>query len=268
MKNAFRYSLKHSIPILIGFIPVGLSYGVLMQASGFDWLWTGASSLIVLAGSLQFLAVSFFAGGVSLATVAIMALLLNSRHIFYGIPFIEKWKDYGPGKIFLIYALADEAFSLHCSNCFDDGDPAHKKWSYIFCAMLIVFYWVSLSVIGALIGSLIPFSTEGIDFALTALFIVILADQIKAADGKIGPAVIAAVSSLVCLLLFGPSGFILPSLMVTVVVLTLLRKRISGETPLGEALSETASSEKLLSEETPSEKVSSEKVSSGKGGVV
>ena len=122
MKNAFRYSLKHSIPILIGFIPVGLAYGVLMQANGLNWLWTGASSILIFAGSLQFLDVSFFAGGVSLITVAIMALLLNSRHIFYGIPFIEKWKDYGPWKLFLIYALPDEAFSLHCSNDFDDGD--------------------------------------------------------------------------------------------------------------------------------------------------
>ena len=91
MKNAFRYSLKHSIPILISFIPVGLAYGILMQTSGLNWVWTGACSLFVFAGSLQFLAVSFFAGGVSLLSVMIMAFLLNSRHIFYGIPFLEKW---------------------------------------------------------------------------------------------------------------------------------------------------------------------------------
>lgn len=229
MKNAFRYSLKHSIPILIGFIPVGLAYGVLMQASGLNWVWTGAASLLVFAGSLQSLAVSFFAGGVSLITVAVMALLLNSRHIFYGIPFMEKWKDYGPWKLFLIYALPDEAYSLHCANTFDDGDPVHKKWTYIFDALLILLYWVVLTVLGALIGSLIPFRTDGIDFALTALFIVILLEQLRSAEGKAGPAVIAAVSSLVCLLLFGPSGFILPSLMITVVLLTVLRTKLSGK---------------------------------------
>ncbi len=227
MKNAFRYSLKHSIPILIGFIPVGLAYGVLMQANGLNWLWTGAGSILIFAGSLQFLAVSFFAGGISLFTVAVMALLLNSRHIFYGIPFIEKWKDYGPWKLFLVYALTDEAFSLHCSNDFDDGDPAHKKWTYIFDSLLVLIYWVVLSVLGALIGSLISFRTDGIDFALTALFIVILLEQLKSAEGKTGPAVIAAVSSLVCLLLFGPSDFILPSLMITVFLLILLRNKIS-----------------------------------------
>ena len=223
MKKAFHYSLKHSIPILISFIPVGLAYGILMRTTGLNWVWTGACSLFIFAGSLQFLAVSFFAGGISILSVLLMALLLNSRHIFYGIPFIEQWSKYGPWKLFLIYALPDEAFSLHCSNTFDDGNEEHKKWSYIFEAMLILIYWVSLSIIGALLGSLITFNTAGIDFALTALFIVILIEQLKASERYFLPAGIAAVSSVVCLLLFGPSGFILPSLMITVVLLMIFR---------------------------------------------
>ena len=231
MKKAFLYSLKHSIPILISFIPVGLAYGILMQTSGLNWLWTGACSLFIFAGSLQFLAVSFFAGGVSLLSVAVMAFLLNSRHIFYGIPFIDRWKQYGPWKLFLIYALPDEAFSLHCSNTFDDGSEENRKWTYVFDALLVLLYWVILSVTGALIGSLISFNTDGIDFALTALFIVILTEQMKTADGNVLPAVIAAVSSVICLLLFGPSGFILPSLMMTVLLLNLLRGRIEKRMP-------------------------------------
>ena len=229
MKNAFRYSLKHSIPILISFIPVGLAYGILMQTSGLNWVWTGACSLFVFAGSLQFLAVSFFAGGISLLSVMIMALLLNSRHIFYGIPFLEKWKNYGIWKLFLIYALPDEAFSLHCSNTFDDGNEVNKRWTYVFDALLILLYWVSLSIIGALLGSLITFRTDGIDFALTALFIVILIEQLKAAEGSRLPAIIAGASSIVCLLIFGPGGFILPSLLITVVLLIVLRSRIERE---------------------------------------
>ena len=229
MKKAFFYSLRHSVPILISFVPVGLAYGILMRSSGLNWLWTGACSLFIFAGSLQFLAVSFFAGGVSLLTVAVMALLLNSRHIFYGVPFIEKWRDYGPAKLFLIYALPDEAFSLHCSNSFDDGDPRHKKWSYVFDALLVLLYWVTLSVLGALVGAWIPFSTEGIDFALTALFLVILIDQLKAAKGSVLPAVIAAASSLSCLLAFGADAFILPSLAVTVFLLLVLRARDGKE---------------------------------------
>ncbi|MBQ9662813.1 MAG: AzlC family ABC transporter permease [Oscillospiraceae bacterium] len=223
MKKAFQYAFRHSIPILISFIPVGLAYGLLMQTAGYNWAWTGACSLFIFAGSLQFLAVSFFAGGISLATVTVMALLLNSRHIFYGIPFIEKWKKYGPWKLFLIYSLADESFSLHCSNRFDDGSEKDRMWSYVFEAALVMFYWLVLSVLGALLGSLIRFDVTGIDFALTALFMVILIDQMKAVEGSRLPAVIAAVSSVVCLLIFGPSGFILPSLLITVVLLLVFR---------------------------------------------
>ena len=226
MKNAFKYSLKHSFPILISFIPVGLAYGILMQTSGLNWIWTGACSLFIFAGSLQFLAVSFFAGGISLVSVIVMALLLNSRHIFYGILFIEQWRKYGPWKLFLIYALPDEAFSLHCSNTYDDADENGKKWSQIFDALLILIYWVLLSVIGALIGSLITFSTDGIDFSLTALFIVILIEQLKSAEGSRLPAVIAAASSVTCLLLFGSANFILPSLAITVILLMLFRRII------------------------------------------
>ncbi|MBR4549723.1 MAG: AzlC family ABC transporter permease [Oscillospiraceae bacterium] len=227
MKKAFRYSLRHSLPILISFIPVGIAYGILMQTAGLNWIWTGACSLFIFAGSLQFLAVSFFAGGVSLVTVAVMALLLNSRHIFYGIPFIEQWRRYGVWRLFLIFALPDEAFSLHCSNRFDEDDAEGKKWSFVFDALLILIYWVALSILGALVCSLIPFDTAGIDFALTALFIVILIEQLKAPGKSALPALIAAVSSGICLLCFGPSGFILPSLMITVLGLIVFRGPIS-----------------------------------------
>ena len=227
MKNAFRYSLKHSIPILISFIPLGLAYGILMRTAGQSWLCTGFCSLFVFAGSLQFLMIEFFAGGVTLLSVTVMALLLNSRHIFYGIPFIKEWKDYGPFKCFLIYSLTDEAFSLHCSNDFDDGNEVHKKWTYVFDSLLTLIYWVFLSILGALAGSLITFNTSGIDFALTALFIVILINQIKSSSSRL-PCILAALSSVICLLILGPSNFILPSLLVTVGLLILFRGRISG----------------------------------------
>ena len=107
MKQAFLYSLKNSLPIFVSFLPVGLAYGIVMQTAGYNWLWTAGTCATVLAGSLQFLMVSFFAGGASLLAVAAMALLLNSRHIFYGIPFIEKWKGYGFWRYFLIFALPE-----------------------------------------------------------------------------------------------------------------------------------------------------------------
>ena len=231
MKQAFLYSFKKSIPVLVSFLPVGVAYGILMQTSGYNWIWTAGTSITVLAGSLQFLMVPFFAGGVSLVAVAAMALLLNSRHIFYGIPFIEKWRGYGFWRFFLIYSLADEIFSLHCANDFDDGNDRHKKFSYVFSAALVVSYWVGFCIAGALIGGLISFNTEGIDFAMTALFIVILLEQLRSVSGRLS-AVIALCSSLTCLVLLGPDRFILPSLMVTVVLLLVLqrnRKEVQDE---------------------------------------
>lgn len=226
MAKTLRYAVKHSFPIFISFIPVGLAYGVLMQNAGYNFLWTGACSLFVMAGSLQYLMVSFFAGGVSLATVAIMALLLNSRHIFYGLSFIEKFRSFGFWKYFLIYSLTDENYSLHCSHDFDDD--IDEKWAYVLTALMSILYWVVLSILGALIGTLIPFDTTGIDFALTALFIVILIEQMSGADNRL-PALLAFVSSIVCLILFGPSNFILPSLVITVALLTILRSRIEPQ---------------------------------------
>ena len=226
MAKSLRYAVKHSFPIFISFIPVGLAYGVLMQNAGYNFLWTGACSLFVMAGSLQYLMVSFFAGGVSLATVAIMALLLNSRHIFYGLSFIEKFRSFGFWKYFLIYSLTDENYSLHCSHDFDDD--IDEKWAYVLTALMPILYWVVLSILGALIGTLIPFDTTGIDFALTALFIVILIEQMSGADNRL-PALLAFVSSIVCLILFGPSNFILPSLVITVALLTILRSRIEPQ---------------------------------------
>lgn len=192
MRKTAAYAFHHSIPILIGFFPVGIAYGLLMQQAGYNFLWSGACSLFVLAGSLQFLMVTFFAGGVSLATVAVLALLLNSRHIFYGLSFIDKFRSFGPWRWFLIYSLCDENYSLHCSH--DFGPDVNEKWAYVLTAALVTFYWVALSMLGGLVGSLIPFDTTGIDFALTALFTVIVVDQLRAAAARAGqvPAAIPA----------------------------------------------------------------------------
>lgn len=228
MPKTLRYAVKHSFPIFISFVPVALAYGVLMESAGYNFIWTGACSLFVLAGSLQYLMVSFFAGGVSLATVAVMALMVNSRHIFYGLSFIEKFRSFGLWKYFLIFSLTDENYSLHCSHNFPDD--INEKWAYVVTAALPWLYWVVLSIAGALIGTLIPFDTTGIDFALTALFIVILIEQMKGADNRL-PALLAFASSIVCLFFFGPSNFILPSLLITVALLTILRARIEPEKP-------------------------------------
>lgn len=223
MKKTFVFAFRRSLPILISFFPVGLAYGLLMQNAGYNFLWTGACSLFVLAGSLQFLMVSFFAEGTPLATVAVMSLLLNSRHVFYGLSFVEKFRSFGPWRWFLIYSLCDENYSLHCAYRPEEG--VIEKWVYVLTAALVTFYWLVLSMLGTLIGNLITFDTTGIDFALTALFVVILLDQLRDAGTKL-PAGIALLSSGVCILLFGAANFILPSLLLTVAALTVLRPRL------------------------------------------
>lgn len=223
MQKTFAFAFRRSLPILISFFPVGIAYGLLMQNAGYNFLWTGACSLFVLAGSLQFLMVSFFAGGTPLATVAVMSLLLNSRHVFYGLSFVEKFRSFGPWRWFLVYSLCDENYSLHCAYRPEEG--VIEKWAYVLTAALVAFYWIALSMLGTLIGNLITFDTTGIDFALTALFVVILLDQLRDAGTKL-PAGIALLSSGVCILVFGAANFILPSLLLTVAALTILRPRL------------------------------------------
>ena len=177
IKNSFKYSLERSVPILIGFFPVGTVYGLMMSAAGYNFLWSAAASLFVYAGSLQMLMISFFRSDMSILTIAVTALLLNSRHMFYGLSFIEKFRSYGAWKWFLIYGMPDESYSLLCSYVPREG--VEEKWVHIFSTGLIWIYWIAFSVLGGLVGQLITFDTTGIDFALTALFIVILLDQIK-----------------------------------------------------------------------------------------
>lgn len=223
LKKTFLYALRQSFPIFISFIPVGLAYGVLMQNAGYNVLWVGLTSLLVDAGSLQFLMVSFLTGSVPLLTVVVMALLINSRHIFYGLPFIEKFRSFGPWRHFLTYYLSDETFSLHCARQGHEAqDDINEKWAYIFTTVQVVGYWLVLSMLGTWIGGLITVDMTGVDFAMTALFTVILVDQLRGAKNRL-PALVAFVSAVLCLALIGAKNFILPSLAVTVAALILLR---------------------------------------------
>lgn len=225
IKNSFKYSLERSVPILIGFFPVGTVYGLMMSAAGYNFLWSAAASLFVYAGSLQMLMISFFRSDMSIITIAVTALLLNSRHMFYGLSFIEKFRSYGAWKWFLIYGMPDESYSLLCSYVPREG--VEEKWVHIFSTGLIWIYWIAFSVLGGLVGQLITFDTTGIDFALTALFIVILLDQIKSTGMKL-PALIGGVSSVLCIIILGRDNFLLPSLAVTVLVLLIMRNKLEG----------------------------------------
>lgn len=216
IKNSFRYALRRSVPIMVGYFPVGVAYGILMSSAGYGAVWSALAGLFVYAGSLQMLMVTFFENGVPLLTVTVTVLLLSSRHLFYGISFIGKFRSYGAWKYFLIYGMSDESYSLLCS--YKEQDGADEKWVHIFSTALIWIYWIFFSVLGGLVGSLITFNTDGIDFALTALFVVILIDGLRGAKSKM-PGVIAAVSSVGWILAVGADSFLLPSLLTTVAIL-------------------------------------------------
>ena len=230
MKNSLRYSLERSIPIMVGYFPVGVAYGILMENAGYNFIWSLFSSLFVYAGSLQMLMVSFLANNIPLFTVMITALLLNSRHLFYGISFIEKFKKYGLWKYFLIFTLSDENYSLLCS--YKEKEGVEEKWVHIFTAFLVWVYWILFSGLGGLIGKLITFDTTGIDFALTALFVVILIEQVKDSESQI-PGVIAVISSVFWIMLVGADNFLLPSLVTTVSGLIIAKKKIQSTATKG-----------------------------------
>ena len=220
LKDSFLYAFRRSMPIMIGYFALGSANGILMAQKGYSVGLTGIASLFIYAGTQQMLLSGWLAAGTPILTIAITSLLLNSRHIFYGLSFIDKFRSFGPWRWFLIYSLCDENYSLHCSH--DFGPDVNEKWAYVLTAAFVTFYWVALSMLGGLVGSLITFDTTGIDFALTALFTVIVVDQLRGARTRI-PTVVAAVSSIGALLLLGPDKFLLPSLLVTVAALTLLR---------------------------------------------
>lgn len=226
MKDTLKYSFIKTLPVMCGYLFTGLAFGLLLQNAGYSFLWAFLISLVVYAGSMQFVVVTLLAGGVSLPTVAIMTLLINSRHAFYGLSFIEKFKKMGKLYPYMIFSLTDETYSLLCSTL----PPKRYKenWAYFFIALLDQCYWIIGSVAGGIIGKVIPFDMTGIDFAMTALFTVIFVEQWIDSKSHI-PALTGVVSGLIFLIILGPSKFILPSLVVTVLILNMLRNTLDEE---------------------------------------
>jgi 4-azaleucine resistance transporter AzlC len=226
MKKILRTALFHTLPVLFGYIFLGIAFGLLLQKAGYNYIWAFFISLTVYAGSMQFVLVDFFSSGLSLGVMAIMTLIINSRHIFYGLSFIDKFKKMGKLYPYMIFSLTDETYSLLCS--IKPSDEIDQNKLFFAIAALNQIYWIIGSVIGALVGELITFDTTGIDFAMTALFVVIFIEQWKGSNNHI-PALTGLFSSIICLILFGAGNFILPSLIITVIFLLLIRNRIPSK---------------------------------------
>lgn len=215
-KVAYKAAFPHTIPVLTGYLFIGIAFGVMFADKGYNFLWAGLMSLLVYAGSGQYLAVNFFDPSVSFLQVIFLTFMVNVRHIFYGLSLLDKFKVSGKKKPYMIFSLTDETYSLYFLT---KTPPDVDEGKFLFAlATLNQLYWIVGSMIGALAGTLIPFNSKGIDFAMTALFIVIFVEQWFEKKNRF-PAIVGVVASLICLLIFGKDGFILPSMIVIMVIL-------------------------------------------------
>lgn len=210
-KNTVKEAFKASIPVMAGYLILGMGFGMIMSFDGWSSWLSSAMSLFIYAGSMQYAAIGLFSEGASYITVALTALIVNARHIFYGISMLDKYKNAGRIKPYLIFALTDETYSLLCST--------RKGTDYCLAVTLIDhIYWVGGTVIGALLGNVLSFDSTGMDFALTALFVTVFLNQ-WLDNGDHPAALTGLIGSAAMLFIFGPSSFLIPSMILIVTVL-------------------------------------------------
>ena len=220
LKSAFPYT----IPILTGFLFLGAAYGIFMNVSGFGAFYSILISLILFAGSMQFVAVNLLIGAFDPVGALLLTLMVNARHLFYGLSMLDKYKNVKHRRFYLIFALCDETFSVNCTARIPE--TVDKDWFYFWTSFLDQCYWVIGTAIGGLFGSFLTFNTEGLDFVMTALLVVIfLENWLKEKNHT--SSILGLVLSLICLLLFGSSSFIIPSMIAILGILTLIRKPLS-----------------------------------------
>ena len=223
MKHAFRQAFPFTVPVMLGYLSIGIAFGLLFEKAGYNFIWAFVMSLLVYAGAMQFIAVSFFYGGIGLIQIAIMTLAVNVRHIFYGLSFIDSFAAMGKKKWYMAFALTDETYSLLCG--IEPPEGVDQKRFYFAIALLNQSYWILGSVIGSIAGSLITLDTTGMDFAMTALFVVIFIEQIKNYATPI-PAAIGVLGGMVALIRFGPENMAIIAMILIVCTLMLGRHTI------------------------------------------
>lgn len=220
--SALKYAFPKTIPVMVGYLFLGTAYGILMKVNGFGFGWVLAMSICIFAGSLQYVGITFLVSLAHPLYAGLMGLMINARHLFYGISMLEKYKDIKKLKPYLIFGLTDETFSVVCNE--EVPDTLDEERVYFWVTLLDHGYWLTGSLLGVLLGGMITFDTKGLDFALTALFVVIFVDQwTSQTDHK--PAVIGVVASVLCLSIWGASSFIIPAMILILAILTWNYKR-------------------------------------------
>ena len=225
-RTTIRQAFVRSIPVMAGYAVLGIGFGVLMHAAGYGLLWTLAMSLLIYAGSMQYVGVGLLSGGASVVTAILTTVMVNARHLFYSISMIRVYRDSGRLKPYLIFALTDETYSLLC-----DGEVPEGADAELYRVLVSAFdhsYWVIGSVLGSLLGAVLPFSTEGIEFSMTALFLTSFVEQWVRKGNRI-PALTGLGATLLSLAVFGPERFLIPAMLLITLVLSLLRGRLGKE---------------------------------------
>lgn len=220
---ALKAAFPYTIPILTGFTFLGLVYGMLMAGKGYNAGWAFFMSLLIFGGSIQYVAVTLLTVAFNPIQALIISLTINARHLFYGLSMLRKYNGIGKIKYFLIFALCDETYSLVSTTEPPEGVSA--KWFYFWISVLDYSYWVIASFIGGLIGNLIKIELAGLDFVLTALFVVLFLEQWKDKENRL-PAVIGLICSLISLFFFGPDQFIIPAMVILAIVLISGRRKM------------------------------------------
>lgn len=222
MKKTFSVAISATLPVMAGYLILGFGFGIIMKANGFSTALAAAMSIFIYAGSMQYVAIGLMTGGASLVTTALTTLTVNIRHLFYGISMLDKYKNAGNAKPYMIFALTDETYSLVCGEL--PNIPQEEKARYqLLVSVLNHLYWIIGSVVGAVAGDLLRFNSQGIDFALTALFLTVFTDQWLTHKNHT-PAVIGLGASALCLLIFGSDHFLIPAMIIITLVLCLFKK--------------------------------------------
>lgn len=222
IKTAFIKSL----PVMAGYIVLGIGFGILLKKAGYGLIWAFLMSLTIYAGSMQYVAVSLLTSGASLLSVALTTLMVNARHLFYGISMVDKYKDAGAKKPYLIFALTDETYSLLCGDDYPEGADPH--WYSFFISLFDQCYWIVGSVLGSILGTVVTFNTAGIDFAMTALFVTVFVEQWLTTKNHL-PAITGLLCSVGCLIIFGADNFLIPTMIAITLVLSLCKNRMDRE---------------------------------------
>ena len=224
-RRSLAAAFPHTVPVLMGYLSIGVVFGWMLSAAGFHPLWSAVMSMTMYAGSGQYLGVELLSKAAPLADAAFLTLILNFRHLVYGLSMLEKFRNLGWRKLYMIFALTDETYALLAGVSVPEGVDSGDF--YFSIAALDHLYWIAGSVIGAAAGALITINTEGIDFAMTALFLVIAVEQWQSNDNH-SPVFLGALGTLACLLLFGPENgrCLIPALAILVAGLLLLRPKL------------------------------------------